>query len=182
MSIDDYIHLLSHPETLQKTNIEDLKTILANNPYCTTTRMMLLKAMHNSQSIHYTREIPHTVVYAHSPRALYTYIHHQDQPKERTNTRGDYFDMMHTIEGISNKSGETLQELAAKLKQARQQLITDSRPKAEPTPKSPEQQAKKLIKERKYDEALVILRQIASNSEDKKEYIEDQIRFLEKIR
>ena len=200
MNIEQYTALVKNPDLVSEQHIPDLREILLHSPYCATTRMLLLNALKKSESVHYQSELMRTVVYAPNPRTLYFYLHPEMAQKRIVKTSGGgYFDMLDAVERSGQDTQQSLNELAEKLKMARESLlqkkeaphstITEAILKNEASqpidakidePNATEAEAKQLIKEKKYNEALNILREIA-NSNAKTTYIEDQIRFLEKI-
>jgi len=123
------------------------------------------------------------------------------------NSSGSYFDMLDTLQNKGENNRMSLRSLAERLKAAREMLHTDtSKPEqklikpdeiiTKPEPKAEqdkeivlsekstgelEEEAKKYIKEKKYQEAIVILKELNFNNPKKSIYFADQIRFLEKI-
>jgi len=127
------------------------------------------------------------------------------------NSTGNYFDMMNGIERGGGDTKESLKNLAERLKSARAMVIgTPVAIKKESKEIIPENQkveikfnkgmsvvtedyfslsepeitednAKKLISERKYRQAIVILKELNLNNPKKSVYFADQIRFLEKV-
>ena len=200
MSSEQYIALVKNPSLVGEQHISDLREILLNSPYCATTRMLLLKVLKEVDSVHYQHELTRTVVYAPSPRTLYFYLQPEiAQQRTAKSSAGDYFGMLDAIEHSGQDTYQSLSELAAQLKQARQSLLQEVVPISKISSQQPKQQepllegvaskakqicveadAIQLIKQKKYTEALVILRQIVDNGEHSV-YVEDQIRFLEKI-
>ena len=121
-------------------------------------------------------------------------------------TSGNYFDLIEAIESEGGDSKQSLKNLAEKLKEARVMVIKHPVEKnQEPTVavqkindndlnkeqfsvdlrpvvgEISEINAKKLISERKYREAIEILRALNLNNPKKSVYFADQIRFLEKV-
>jgi hypothetical protein len=122
---------------------------------------------------------------------------------------GDYFDMMHVVESSGGDAKQSLKNLAEKLKSAREMVVnlpdkpikqqiqnsenpdipiitTDLKPVSVDyfsmiDNDISESNAKKLIIEKKYTEAIVILRQLNFSNPKKSVYFADQIRFLEKV-
>ena len=131
----------------------------------------------------------------------------EPQHFERENkTSGNYFDMIETIESIEGDSKQSLKNMAEKLKEARALVVPQAGVKISDKIKSvstnqyeflesipakdnleinvlevSEQNAKKLILERKYYEAIEILKALNLNNPKKSVYFADQIRFLEKV-
>lgn len=191
MNLEEYIYLLENPETVDETHIGDLKAMLQYAPYCAPTRLLLLKALYKTNDISYGAELPKTAMYASSPRALYFLLNGQERKAiRRTNNNGDYFAMMDTLEKTGRSTNQSLQELAAQLKQARLQLQAPtpqptrqakSTMPAKPTYTISEDTVKIFIKEKRYKEAIEILQKLSLNNPKKKSIFADQIRFLEKI-
>jgi hypothetical protein len=129
------------------------------------------------------------------------------RPERVRKTSGNYFEMIDSIESEGGDTKQSLKNLAEKLKEARamvtknpvekkiekpvvevqkvkenesdvQSLLNDKEPEVE---EISENNAKKLISERKYAEAIEILRALNLNNPKKSVYFADQIRFLEKV-
>jgi hypothetical protein len=119
---------------------------------------------------------------------------------------GNYFDLMDAIESEGGDTKQSLKNMAEKLKSARAMVMKTPEPKLSKSeslvtktilekpqnayfePKTisiierfSEENAKKLIKERKYSEAIEILKGLNLNNPKKSVYFADQIRFLEKV-
>jgi len=122
---------------------------------------------------------------------------------------GDYFDMMNLIESEGGDPKQSLKSMAERLRNARSMVQTpilkvEMKPVAfiesdsievvklplnaiaeaenpDLTPDISESNAKKLIREHKYTEAIEILRALNLNNPKKSVYFADQIRFLEKV-
>ncbi len=119
---------------------------------------------------------------------------------------GNYFDMINAIESEGADTKQSLKNLAQKLKEARAIVARTEIPKnsksIEPEKTTDvmiddeisikidlvpieteisENIAKKLIAERKYADAIEILRALNLNNPKKSVYFADQIRFLEKV-
>jgi hypothetical protein len=119
---------------------------------------------------------------------------------------GNYFDMINAIESEGGDSKQSLKNLAQKLKEAREMVVRTEKPKISKSidPEKTkdivindeipvkvdlmpieneisENIAKKLIAERKYADAIEILRALNLNNPKKSVYFADQIRFLEKV-
>jgi hypothetical protein len=127
----------------------------------------------------------------------------------KTKSSGDYFDMISSVESEGGDTRQSLRKLAEKLKSARAMVASVPRtsPRPEETAEVKQQEikilsvnkvvdeiqqtteinniselnAKKLISERKYSQAIEILKALNLNNPKKSVYFADQIRFLEKI-
>ncbi len=201
MNLEQYIELVKNPSMVGAEHILELREILDTMPYCATTRMLLLKAMHQCGDVNYESTLARTVVYAPSPRALYYYILLKQKPQRRAQGGGDYFEMMDTLEKVGEETNQSLQELAAKLKQARKDLLSTSKVVAKeetehvvlqeeilevkPAERDEkvgftEANARELIRAKRYNEALEMLEYLHREHPDNT-YIADQIRFIRLI-
>jgi hypothetical protein len=124
----------------------------------------------------------------------------------KSKSAGDYFDMINNVEAEGGDTKQSLKNLAERLKMARSIVVSSHvSPSRKPIPEREKVQifipetenyeiilkrnthevshdiAKKLILERKYPEAIEILRVLNLNNPKKSVYFADQIRFLEKI-
>lgn len=140
----------------------------------------------------------------------YAHLEPPQKVERDNNSTGNYFEMLEKVESKGGDTKLSLKSLADKLKSAREAIqikteqpakplktpITGNQPKISiPTPDyfseqeymntdlniRGEEQVKILIKEKKYEEALEILKQLNLNNPKKSIYFADQIRFLEKI-
>ena len=121
-------------------------------------------------------------------------------------TSGNYFDLINAIESEGGDTKQSLKNMAQKLKEARNMVVKTEVPKHfksnEISPErsvlkenetviidyllptesvNSENNVKILIAEKKYAEAIEILRTLNLNNPKKSVYFADQIRFLEKV-
>lgn len=120
---------------------------------------------------------------------------------------GNYFDLINSVESEGGDAKQSLKNLADRLKSARAmvsqepvestkkniaKLDVTTEPVRIPTPdyfalneakneEITEEYARKLIKEKKYSEAIQILNKLNLKNPKKSIYFADQIRFLEKV-
>jgi len=218
MTHDDFIAIVKRPETVKAEYDADLKELAERYPYFVPARLLLVKALQQSHSIHYAANLKVASIYCSNRRWLYYYLHPEkllsteSYKSNRTGkSSGDYFDMINTIEQEGGDTSQSLKNLADRLKSARamvlvpkvqpakkllERVTTDiGVPEAEKVPavvtpmdeqlasdkEISESNAKKLIKEHKYKQAIEILTALNLNNPKKSVYFADQIRFLEKV-
>jgi len=132
------------------------------------------------------------------------------QHERESHSSGNYFDLIEKVEAQGGDTKQSLKSLAEKLKAARESISTKevkesivektdtgspvTKPVCIPTPdyfvvdehpaqariEITEEYAKKLIKEKKFGEAISILKKLNLIYPKKSIYFADQIRFLEK--
>lgn len=188
MNIQELVGFLENGQTIGDSDIKEFADILSYAPYCTPIRLLYLKGLKQTESIHYARELKKAAVYVNSPRQMYEFL--QDNTvvtKARVRKpkhSADYFGMLDQLKNSANETGE-LQQLALKLKQARENLQPEPTivPSSKPNDDIILQQdeVKKYIKQERYAEAMEILRQLNLNNPKKSAYFADQIRFLQKV-
>ena len=213
MTHEEFITLVRNPETVLFPQIADLKEMVERYPYFVSPRLLLLKALQNSNNINFQSFLNDTSIYSSDKKWLHDYIYPEktevEEPKQFvrvSKTTGNYFDMISTIESEGGESKQSLKNMAQKLKEARSLVVSQSvdinkkpitqlsEPKineveeksivaktVENVQEISEINAKKLISERKYSEAIEILRALNLNNPKKSVYFADQIRFLEKV-
>lgn len=143
--------------------------------------------------------------YLHPEKKLST----QSYRRERNGkSSGEYFDMINGVESEGGDTKQSLKNLAERLKSARAMVVNlpEQREKENKAaieinpvnkikvvtvvsqdyfslvePEISEINAKKLILEKKYKDAVEILRRLNFNNPKKSVYFADQIRFLEKV-
>jgi len=212
MTHDDLISIVRQPENVNADYESDLKELVDRYPYFVTTRVLYVKTLQQSRSIHYAANLKIASIYCTSRRWFYFYLHPEkmlsNEPylqNKNGKSSGDYFDMINRIESDGGDSKQSLKNLADKLKAAREMVqtpivqliekpvirnignenqvidlnLTDLSLKK--TEEISENNAKKLIIEHKYPEAVEILRALNLNNPKKSVYFADQIRFLEKV-
>jgi len=199
MTNHDFTTLLKNPQTVNQAEISHLRELLDLYPYFTSARMLYLRALQQSDSIHFENALNQSALYAHNRRWLYYFIY----PEKKSNTKkhirsekksGDYFGMLNSVEQEGKDINQSLKMLAERLKKARLEAIPEPSTKKEKkietknlstshgvTENNYVEKLKTLIQEKKYDTALQILRELNLNNPKKSVYFASQIQFLEKI-
>jgi hypothetical protein len=211
MTQKELMDLIRHPENVNENHLQDLKELVELYPYFSAARVLYLRSLQLSGSIHTEMHINQTVLYVADRKWLYFYLYpdrklHSETPLPRqAKFTGSYFDLLDAAEAEGGDTGHTLKKIAEKLKASR--MMQDSHAKPEhliphvveselPKPVSVvevfeeiqeedavslEEKSKSLIREKKYNEAIQILHQLNLINPKKSVYFADQIRFLEKI-
>ena len=214
MTHNEFIQLLNQPDTIVAGHISDLKEMISHYPYFSHARILLAKAMLKTSNLHSESYIQQAALHVPDRRSFYYFLY----PEKKINTEqiqkeriprfsGNYFDMLKATENDGEDSGQSLKNLAQRLKSAREMILEKSKTSPQkgestvatqvriPTPEYfslesnvkqtgkavSEEYVKILIKEKKYREAIEILNKLNLINPKKSIYFADQIRFLEKI-
>ena len=190
MTHNEFIQLLNQPDTIDAGHISDLKEMISHYPYFSQARILLAKAMLKTSNLHAESYIQQAALHVPDRRSFYYFLY----PEKKINTEqiqkeriprfsGNYFDMLKATENDGEDSGQSLKNLAQRLKSAREMILEKSKTspqKAEsivatqvriPTPEYfslenntkqsgkavSEEYVKILIKEKKYREAIEIM-------------------------
>ena len=129
MTHDDLISIVRLPANVNADYEADLKELVDRYPYFVTTRVLYVKALQQSHSIHYASNLKIASIYCSSRRWLYFYLHPDKmlsnepyQHNKNEKSSGDYFDMISRIESVGGDSKQSLKNLAEKLKSAREMV------------------------------------------------------------
>lgn len=213
MTQDELDILLKHPDRLTEEMLPSLKELVEHYPYFAPARMLHLRALRMADSVLFDKELACTALYAHDRRRLYFFLYPEQRAEVRpkhvraSQASGSYFDLLHSVERGGGDVGQSLKSLAARLKQARLEVVAAEPPvpsgqlreevpgspvvAPEAVPAAPSsavlpvtggmEQVKVLVRGKKYADALVILKDLYLNNPEKSIYFADQIRFIEKI-
>lgn len=203
-TISDIVNLLNNPTTTDNVDISDIRHLLEMYPFCEPLHWIYLRIIYTNNDITFDSELQNHIIYISDRSSLYHYITYTS-PCNNANSLTDeqllsstsisYFDVTQNKE-----SEQTLQQLAARLKAARMAQnakITQTKPKSTTTNSQPpqtsnsthssannhlsEENARKMIKMKKYAEALEILQEINLTNSKKNAYFALQLRYLETI-
>ncbi len=211
MTKKEFIQLVQNPDTVEPTHSRELKEMVEKYPYFYQARLLWLKALKMSDHVQTAPEIARTALYSHDNRWLYFYLYPEMRPEPAQTIKfrderysGSYFDMLHAAGAEGEDAKMSLKKIAEQLKASRAQMQIQDSLTAEPQKTEPkparivqvpvpdyfsvsdneidhEGKAKILIREKKYQEALEILKHLYLINPKKSIYFADQIRFLEKI-
>lgn len=230
MTVDDIEDWLSDPSGLASVSAEELLSLRGRYPFCEPVHWLVLRKMYDSGDIRLGEELARSSVHISDRRALYNFLHYEATAMETnvsldtmTAAVQDYF----AVEG-NEEQRKTLQELAARLKEARMARksaesaggaadereesrpreevaeVKSERPREESSTAEPEREeqetdnvgvrpsygraqesaeadVKRLIREKKYSEALRILKAIDLHNSPKSSYFALQIKYIETI-
>lgn len=210
MKYEDLIRCVTHPESISVDDQQNLKELIVKYPYFGIGQWLYLKSLKNQDSVYFEQELKKTALFTPNRRNLYFFIHPEkinateNLNRERNALTGSYFDMIGVLEEKQANDRTSLKSLAAKLREAREMMKTDSTSKNTETTKEAETEiaestahtdknkeksmveeleiyAKKCIKEAKYAEAIETYEKLNLINPKKSIYFADQIRFLKKI-
>ena len=204
----EFTTLLKSPQSLKSEQASSLKELIDAYPYFAPARMLYLHALQQSSSIHFENTLNHSSLYVRDRRWLYYFIYPEkniecrpEYVRSEKNT-GDYFGILKTVECEGKDVNQSLKVLAERLKQARLDTITEPNFEQEKedgnkqpainnvqkreqaanfTEEDYTEKVKQLMREKKYGQALKVLKELNLNNPKKSIYFADQIRFLEKI-
>ena len=199
MTNQDFTTLLKNPQTVNQTEIPHLRELLDAYPYFTSARMLYLRALQQSDSIHFENALSQAALYAHDRRWLYYFVYPEKKPENKKHIRsekntGDYFGMLNAVGQKGKDINQSLKMLAERLKKARLDVVSEQNTKQEEkieaknllfshniTEENYAEKLKLLIQDKKYETALQILQELNLNNPKKSIYFASQIQFLEKI-
>ena len=131
MTHEDFISIVRLPEKVKPEYNPDLTELVDRYPYFVTTRLLYVKSLQQSHSIHFAANIKVASIYCNSRRWFYNFLHPEKmlstEPYQRTKSgksSGDYFDMITMIETEGGDTKQSLKDLAERLKSARAMVIT----------------------------------------------------------
>jgi len=152
MTHEDFITIVRLPEKVKPEYNTDLRELVDRYPYFVTTRLLYVKSLQQSHSIHYAANLKVASIYCSSRRWFYYFLHPEKmlstEPYQRSKigkTSGDYFDMITMIESEGGDTKQSLKILAEKLKSARAMVVA---PIVKPVTNSiPDKEVEKTEKE-----------------------------------
>ncbi|MDD4198168.1 MAG: hypothetical protein PHZ12_02015 [Paludibacter sp.] len=209
------MRLIADPEAVEGRQATDLKELADRYPYFYQARLLYLKSLQQSDSIHFESQVGVTALYAADKDWLYFYLYPEtrlnkapDSYQRDARFSGSYFDLLEAAESEGGDTRMSLKKIAENLKVSRAMWVHENKQPAEPLPElqtatispkveipvpdyfkygqlpndmSLEEKSKLYIKQKKYREAIEILKQLNLINPKKSIYFADQIRFLEKV-
>lgn len=204
--LNDIYELFRMPEKVDAQHENTLKMWVDRYPYFYQARLLWLKILRMRNDPQTTAQVSVTSIYTHDHRWLYFYLYPEMKPSSGSGLRtsrfsGSYFDLLHAVETEGGDTRISLSRIANQLKESRANQLKQTPPqppvasrpvvdvpvpdyfKVESSSKGIqlEEKYKMLIHEKKYREALEIMKQLYFINPKKSVYFADQIRFLEKI-
>lgn len=80
MNKEQFINYLASPADLGKESIPELTGVLSSFPYFHAAQLLYLKALHNTEHIHYPAQLKIGGIYAYDRKALYALVHLKPEP------------------------------------------------------------------------------------------------------
>lgn len=205
MTKKEFYELVRNPEKVQSKHAAGLKELVERYPYFYQARLLWLKSLKLSDDIQTSAQLSLTAIYSHDHRWLYFYLFPEMKPATGNAVRqsrysGSYFDLLNAVEAEGGDAQSSLRRIADQLKESRAKHVQDKQEETAtarkqidiPVPEyfrmesaskeiDLEEKSRTLIREKRYQEALEILKQLNLINPKKSIYFADQIRFLEKI-
>ncbi len=205
MNRTDINKYLTNSELISEASKEELRRLVESYPYCEALHWIYLRALYVADDAMFEEELMLHGMYISNRRLFYNYL-----TEEKTDTQTDYNSQLATLNSQlatpdyftleqNQVQKQSLQQLAEQLKKARlarqkqkneelemrneelKKIEVANKQIPEIKPLQTEENAKKLIKEQKYLEAIEILRAISLNNPKKSANFALQIKFLETI-
>lgn len=188
MTAADFTKLINHPDTVESQHASDLKILTERYPYFYQARLLWLKSLQKSNSIHFESQVDLTALYASDRRWLYFYLYPERKLNQQANQQqrdpkftGSYFDMLEAAESEGGDAHLSLKKIAESLKASRALLAIERKEKVitKPEEKSQTKDSKVLvpvIDYFKYDEQADAI----TLEEKSKQYIREK-RYREAI-
>ena len=132
MTSNDFTKLLKHPQAVKPAETQHLRELADAYPYFVPARMLYLRALKQTDSIHFENVLNQTALYAHDRRWLYYFVYPEKKPeivkyiRSEKNT-GDYFGMLNAVEQEGKDIGQSLKALAERLRKARLDIATEQK-------------------------------------------------------
>jgi hypothetical protein len=128
MTTNELMALIVHPEAVGSQFASELKSLIEKYPYFYQARLLWLKSLQKSESIHFESEVPATALYASDQRWLYFYLYPERYINQETQLReakfsGSYFDLLDAAEAEGGDAKLTLRMIAERLKASRAMLV-----------------------------------------------------------
>ena len=131
MTTDDLMTLIAHPEAVENRFASDLKELTDRYPYFYQVKLLWVKSLQQSESIHFESLIPSVTLYASDQRWLYFYLYPERKLNQETYVRdakfsGSYFDLLDAAEAEGGGDARmSLRMIAERLKASRAILANE---------------------------------------------------------
>ena len=196
----DLVHLIKHPEQMDKETLYELRSLLALYPYYQTARILMLQNLFLLHDPTFDEELRRASIYITDRKILFQMIeaaHYrlrnltkEKKPAEKTDHEPnrtvnliDQFLETIPIEKPKEKRKPTPADAAVDYVAYLLEIdnVTENDGKSEEEGYFTETLARIYIKQGKYSKALEIIKRLNLNYPKKNAYFADQIRFLEKL-
>jgi len=124
MTTDDLMTLMTRPDAVEGQFAPDLKELTERYPYFYQVKLLWLKSLQKSDSVHFESQIPLTALYAADQSWLYFYLYPERKLVQEVHTRdakftGSYFDLLEAAEAEGGDARLSLKMIAERLKASR---------------------------------------------------------------
>lgn len=132
MTTNDLMTLIAHPEAVDSRFASDLKELTDRYPYFCQAKLLWIKSLQKSESIHFESLIPSVAIYASDQRWLYFYLYPERKLNQETYVRdakfsGSYFDLLDAAEAEGEDARLSLRMIAERLKTSRAMLTSETK-------------------------------------------------------
>lgn len=136
MTTNDLMNLVAHPEDVEGGFAADLKELVDKYPYFYQARLLWLKSLQKTESIHFELQLQQTALYTSDQRWLYFYLYPERKVLQETHVRdakfsGSYFDLLDAAEADGEDSRLSLRMIAERLKASRTMLLSELKPETQ---------------------------------------------------
>ena len=177
MHKDKLIQLVANPQNLPYENLQDLKTLVSDYPYCQTFQMLYAKCLSLHDKPVFDEQLPRAALSVNRTQLFYLINDQYKEKKEEKTTAEAEADNS----ASKNKTDELIDSFIQKKEKIKFTVENDN----QNLPERPEEDeyfsetlAKIYIKQKKYDKAIKIFEKLSLKYPEKSIYFADQIRFL----
>ena len=191
MHKDKLMQLVANPANLQQEDLQELKALVSDYPYCQTFQMLYAKCLSGCDKLAFDEQLARVALSVNRIQLFYLINDQYNEKKEEKPTVeelpvavGDYFSYLEA-ETNNNTPKDKTNELIDSFIRKKEKIKFVVEKDEQNLPERPEEDeyfsetlAKIYIKQKKYDKAIKIFEKLSLKYPEKSIYFADQIRFL----